>query len=172
MPVGQLQNAFLGGELSPSVWGRTDQVKYKLGAFTMRNMFVNYKGGANSRSGTAYVGTCKQPGTSAPPRDIPFQFNINQGFAIEFGDSYMRVKSNGAYVTESAVTVTSVSNAGLFTTSTNHGYSVGDWVYDSGNTGFSGLTWIIAMVPNSTTFTVTDLFGTAISSATDRKSVV
>lgn len=161
-----IQPSIVAGEVSPSIWGRTDLAKFKSGASTGRNFFVNYRGGFASRAGLAYVGTCKQPGTAAPPRDIPFQFNINQGYALEFGDQYMRVKANGAYVTEATVAISSVSVAALFTTTAAHGYAVGDWVFDQGNTGFNGLTWIITATPSSTTFTVKDLFGTAITAAT------
>lgn len=168
-----MQTSFVSGELSPSVWGRVDKPQYKNGASTMRNFVVNYRGGAMSRAGFKYVGMCKQAApndggtaTDNPPRDINFQYNINQGFALEFGDQYMRVKFDGAYVTEATKTVTSVSIAGLFTTSGSHDYSVGDWIFDEGNTGFSGLTWIVKTTPSATTFTVTDLFGNTISSAT------
>jgi len=161
-----IQNSFTGGEISPSIFGRTDFNKYHQGCSTLRNFFVNYRGGASSRAGLAYVGKCKQSGTSEPPRNIPFQFNINQGFVLEFGHQYMRIVSNGAYVTEASVTVSDVDTAAVFTTSGSHGFSVGDWVYDTGNTGFNGLTWIIATTPTASTFTVTDLFGTAISVAT------
>ena len=172
LPV--IQTSFITGELSPSFLGRVDKPQYKNGASTMRNCFVRYTGGASSRAGLAYVGMCRQGapnigGTGSiniPPRDINFQYSINQGFVLEFGNYYMRVKYNGGYVTEQSVPVTSVSSAGLFTTSVNHGYSVGDWVYDAGNTGFNGLTWIIASTPASNTFTVTDLFGNVISTAT------
>lgn len=176
MPAQQLtalQTNFTAGEISPSLFGRTDLAKYHNGASTMRNFFPNYRGGASSRAGTKYVGMCKQGapnigGTSTqyPPRDITFQYSINQGFVLEFGDQYMRVKSNGAYIVESSVAVTSVTMGALFTTGTAHGYAVGDWVFDTGNTGFNGLTWIVASVPSSTTFTITDLFGTPITSAT------
>ena len=174
MTFSTIQNTFVSGEISPSLYGRTDLAKWHNGASTMRNFFVNYKGGASSRPGLAYVGMCKQGapniGTSSAntgfPRDIAFQFNINQGFVLEFGDQYMRVKYRGAYITESAKTVTSVSSAGLFTTSSVHGYSVGDWIYDTGNAGFSGLTWVVKTVPTTTTFTVEDLFGNVISAAT------
>lgn len=176
-----IQEAFVSGELSPAMWGRVSHEKYKFGASTMRNGFVNFQGGYASRAGSAFVGQCKQgssfggatlnnagstPVNTGPPRPIPFQFNIFQAFDLEFGDYYMRVIYQGAYVLESAVTVTSVSSAGLFTTSTTHGYSVGDWIYDAGNSGFSGLTWIVKTVPTTSTFTVTDLFGNTISSAT------
>lgn len=168
-----IQTSFVGGEVSPSLFGRTDLAKYHIGLSTMRNFFPNYRGGSSSRAGLKYVGMCKQAApnlggtmTQYPPRDINFQFSINQGFALEFGDQYMRIKSNGAYVVESSKVVTSVSIVGLFTTSTNHGYSIGDWVFDQGNTGFNGLTWIVASTPSATTFTVTDLFGIPITSAT------
>lgn len=167
-----LQNSFISGELSPSLFGRTDKAQYKNGASTMRNFVVNYRGGAMSRAGFAYVGMCKQGApnlggtpTNNPPRDINFQFSINQGYALEFGDQYMRVKYRGAYVTEDALTLVSVNSSALFTTATAHGFSIGDWVSDSGNAGFNGLTWIIESIPTADTFTVTDLFGTSISSS-------
>lgn len=159
-------NALSAGELSPSLYGRQDLEKWRSGTSTCRNFFVNYRGGVISRAGLAYVGTCKQPGTASPPRDIPFQFNIYQGYVLEFGDFYMRIKFNGAYVTEAPITVTSVNTSALFTTSTTHGLSVGDWVYDQGNADFNGLTWIVSSVPTTSTFTVTDLFGNVITAAT------
>lgn len=160
-----IKNSLAAGELSPALYGRTDLEKWGSGTSTCRNFYVNYRGGVQSRAGLAYVGTCKQQ-YPIPPRDIPFQFSLNQGYVLEFGEHYLRIKSDGAYVTEATKTVTSVSSAGLFTTSAVHGYSIGDWVYDIGNTSFSGLTWIIATTPTTSTFTVTNLFGTAITSAT------
>lgn len=160
-----IQPALSSGELSPSLRSRIDLDKYAIGCSTVRNFYVDYRGGLVSRPGLAYVGTCKQTG-DIPPRDIPFQFSITQGYVLEFGDYYMRIKYRGAYVTENAVSVASINSSGLFTTSGAHGYSVGDWVFDSGNSGFNGLTWIIASVPSGTTFTVTDLFGNPVTSAT------
>lgn len=168
-----IQNSFAAGELSPSVFSRTDLQKYKSGASTMRNFFVNYRGGAASRAGLAYVGMCKQAapnagGTSTknPPRLLPFQFNLNQGYVLEFGDQYMRIQSNGAYVTETPKTVTAITkaNPGVFTVAA-HGFSNGDWVYGSnigGMTEFNGLIWIIQN-ETTNTFTVTDLFGAAVN---------
>lgn len=158
-----IQSSLNAGELSPSLLGRVDLDKYNHGCSTVRNFFPNYRGGVSSRAGLAYVGTCKQQ-YPIPPRDIPFQFSITQGFVLEFGEHYMRVKYRGAYVTEGTKSA-SVSASGVFTV-TGHGYSVGDWIYDQGNTGFDNLTWIISSVPNANTFTVTDLFGNPITTAT------
>lgn len=157
--VVSIQNSLSAGELSPSLYGRTDLEKFHSGTFTCRNFFANYRGGISSRAGLAYVGTCKQSADLGPPRDIPFQFNINQGYMLEFGEEYLRFKYNGAYVVEDAVVVSSVSAGGVFNTATPHGYSVGDWIYDLGNTGYDGLTWIIETVPGASQFTVTDLWG-------------
>lgn len=171
MTFATIQNSFSGGEISPSLFGRTDLAKWHNGASTMRNFFANYRGGASSRAGTAYVGTCKQPGTSSPPRDIPFQFNINQGYVLEFGDQYMRIKSNGAYVVESANAITGITkaNPGIFTyTNTNYTLANGDWIFVQnvgGMTNFNGLVWIVAGVSGST-FHVTDLFGNAVNTTT------
>jgi hypothetical protein len=168
MPLTSIQNSFVSGEISPSLFGRTDLAKWHNGASTMRNFFANYRGGAASRAGLAYVGTCKQPGTAAPPRDIPFQFSITQGYALEFGDQYMRIKSNGAYVTEATNAITNISqaNPGVFTyTNTNYSLANGDWIFVQnvgGMTNFNGLTWIVAGLSGAN-FHVTDLFGNPVN---------
>ena len=157
MSLQHIQNSFISGEISPAIYGRTDLAKYHSGAATMRNMFVGYRGGSYSRAGLAYVGMCKQAGSAYPPRDIQFQFNNQQGYALEFGDNYMRIKSNGAYVLEGNEVISSISG-GTFTI-TAHGYSIGDWIYVTGTgTFYDGLTWIVATSATNT-FTVTDLFG-------------
>ena len=170
------QPGFVSGEMAPSLYGRTDLAKYKQGTSVLRNSFVNYRGGTLSRPGSSYVGMCKQAAPNAggtatnfPPRDIKFQFNINQGFDLEFGDQYMRVVSNGAYVTETAQAISSVSNANPgVVTIPSHGYNNGDWVYAYGATiwydafgvsqALNGLTWIVQNATTDT-FTLTDLFG-------------
>lgn len=169
-----IKNAFVAGELSPSVFGRIEVAKWHDGASTMRNCFVRYTGGASSRAGLAYVGMCKQAapnsgGTSTnnPPRDIQFQFSINQGYALEFGDQYMRIKSNGSYVVETGKTITAATNANpLVITSAAHGFSNNDWVFISGMGGMTqlnNLTWIVTNVTTNT-FHLTDLFGNTVNS--------
>src|SRR6185312_1063616 len=98
---------FSAGELAPELYGHVDLAKYHTASATCRNAFVNYKGGVNSRAGTAFVGQCLQdPSTGYPPKDIPFQFSLNQAVVLEFGGGYIRFKTNGAYVLEEPVGIT------------------------------------------------------------------
>lgn len=171
-----IQNSFVSGELSPSFLGRADKPQYKNGASTMRNMFVRYQGGAYSRAGFAYCGMCRQgapnPGgvgnINTPPRDINFQFSINQGYALEFGEFYMRVKSAGAYITEAAQNITGITNAAAgVVTYNNSTYTLqnNDWVYFTGvggMTALNGLTFIVQGVSGATC-TLTDLFGNVVN---------
>jgi hypothetical protein len=179
-----IQNSFSAGELSPSVFGRTDLQKWHSGASTMRNFFVNYRGGAASRAGTAFVGRTKQgspvggstvnnisggtPINSGHPRDISFQFNLEQGYDLEFGDYYLRIKSAGAYVVEATNAITGISqaNPGVFGyTDTNYQVHDGDWLFlqnIQGPTALNGLTFIVQNATSSQ-FTLTDLFGNPIN---------
>lgn len=161
-----IQNSLNAGELSPSVWGRLDVDKWHKGTSTCRNFFADYRGGVTSRAGLEYISITKQTDFNNPPRLIPFTFNLTQAYVLEFGDHYTRFIFDGAYIVENGVQVTSVSTAGLFTTTLSHGYSVGDWINDVGNSGFTGLNWIIRTVPSANTFTVSDLFGNPVTSAT------
>ena len=174
--IPSIQCSFVSGELSPSFLGRTDKPQYKNGASTMRNMFVRYQGGAYSRAGFAYCGMCKQGAPNlggagsinVPPRDINFQFSINQGYALEFGEFYMRIKSAGAYVTEAAQNVTGITNANIgVITYNNSAYTLqnNDWVYLTGvggMTALNGLTFIVTGVAGNT-ITLTDLFGNVVN---------
>lgn len=174
MTFASIQNGFSSGEMSPRLFGRTDLAKYRMGCSTLRNFFCDYRGGASSRAGLPYVGMCKQgapndggTATDNPPRDLQFQFSIEQGYALEFGDQYMRIKSDGAYVVETGKTITAATRANpAVITSTTHGFSNGDWVYISGMVGMTelnGLTWIVVN-KTSNTFEVTDLFGNTVNS--------
>jgi len=105
------KNTFTIGEAAPSLFGRSDLARYFAAASTMRNAFVRYTGGSSSRAGTKFVGFSKQTGRNYPPRLIPFQFSINQGLALEFGNFYMRVIAQGAFVTETPVLITNLTQA-------------------------------------------------------------
>ncbi len=165
-----LQNGFTAGELSPSLFGRTDYAKYRQAASTMRNGFVNYRGGYNSRAGLRYILASKQTATASdilPPRLIPFQFNLNQGYVLEFGNVYMRVIYQGGYVVENPTTISGATKATqIVITDTAHGYSNGDWVFITGMLGMTqlnGRTWVISDAATNT-YKLKSLFGNYVNS--------
>lgn len=143
-----IQTSFIAGEVSPSLFGRVDLAKYKNGASTCRNFFVNYRGGASSRAGGKYVGKCLQAGTSQnPPRFVPFQFNINQGYVLEFGDNTVVRAVTGTANSGGLVRLTLTTTRGLMTGNTMVVSGVG------GTTEANG-TWVITVV-DSTHVTLT-----------------
>lgn len=82
------QTAFTAGELTPHMLGRTDVTRYFSGVQTMENFVVLRQGGAQNRSGTRFVGEVKD--SSAFTRLVPFEFSVEQTYAIEFGNLYIR----------------------------------------------------------------------------------
>lgn len=132
--------SFAAGELAPALWGRTDLNKFHIGASVMRNMFVNYRGPASSRAGTAFVGGCKQLGTRVPPRLIEFRFNLFQSYMLEFGDFYMRVIANGAYVLEPSLNIESAAKTNPCRIGVSgHDFVAGDSIYITGVVGMTRL---------------------------------
>lgn len=156
---------FSAGEVAPSLYGRVDLQKWTAGLATARNMFVSYRGGLLSRAGTAFVGKCLQDGADLPPRNIKFQFNINQGYVLEFGNLYMRVVSDGGYVLQASKNIADATQTDPCTlTVTTHGFSNDDWVFVEdvgGMTELNGHTYIITNVTTNT-FDLLDVFGNPI----------
>jgi hypothetical protein len=161
-----IQASFNTGEWSPSLYARVDLAKYRSGAALLENFFVDYRGGASSRPGTKYILRCYKSNTSV--RLISFQASSTVGYLLELGDFYVRFYNNGTPVLETTIALTGATNANpaMFTKNA-HGLSNGDWVFAS---NFAGGTWatlngkyyIVANVTTNT-FTLTDLFGNAIS---------
>ncbi|EPY03488.1 phage protein [Magnetospirillum fulvum] len=101
MPVRTYQPSFTGGEVAPSLYARTDINKYAVGLRTCRNFFLHAHGGASTRPGFQFVAEVKD--SSKKVRLIPFRFNLNQQYVLEFGTSYMRVIKDGGHVMSGGV---------------------------------------------------------------------
>ena len=89
-----IQTSFAGGEFSPSLYARVDLAKYHTGAATMRNFFVDYRGGASSRPGTQFMGL---PAVSSSyVRLIPFVFSstIGQSYILVFSHQKLQFIKN------------------------------------------------------------------------------
>src|SRR5258706_5324659 len=90
------QRSFAGGELTPSLYARVDINKYNFGLRQLRNFMVMRHGGATNRPGTVFIGEVKD--SSKTIRFIPFIFNSDQTYVLEFGDLYMRIFRQGGRV--------------------------------------------------------------------------
>jgi hypothetical protein len=152
-----IQRSFAAGEIAPALYGRVDQVKYATGLRTCRNFLVMRHGGVSNRPGTTFVGETKGP--NADPfgtvRLVPWVFNNDQTYVLEFGDLYMRVIRNGGQVLEANSTITNITQAAVavVTTSAPHGYSNGQEVYITGVLGMTqvnGRNFKVANVAAST----------------------
>jgi hypothetical protein len=121
------QASFSGGEIAPSLYARADLVKYATGLRTCRNFVVARHGGVFNRPGTKYI--CDVRDYYNAPRLIPFVFNSDQTYVLEFGDETMRVIREGVLLTEATQSITGATNANpCVVTATAHGYSDGDEV--------------------------------------------
>ena len=89
-------NNFTAGELSPRLEGRTDVNKYFNGCKKLQNFVLHPHGGASRRPGTKYVNTVKASGNFT--RLIPFEFNVEQAYVLEFGNLYFRIHKDGGTV--------------------------------------------------------------------------
>lgn len=124
--------AFIAGEISPTLFGRSDLTKYDLGMAEAHNFFVDYRGGLSSRPGFEFCDFVLAD--DKPTRMIPFTFNpdLENTYVVLFGDEYVRFLQDGAYVLEDDIAITSIV-AGLVTAPA-HGLSAGRWVKINGRT--------------------------------------
>jgi len=91
-----LQPTFAAGELSPSASARTDIARYYTGLKVCRNFMVMPYGGVRNRPGTKFV--CEVENSNKLNRLIPFQFNDQQTYILQFGDLQARVIKDGGQV--------------------------------------------------------------------------
>jgi len=99
-----IQPSFAAGELSPSLDARVDLAKYKVGAATVRNFYVDYRGGATTRCGTRFIMEAASSLAGNPDlnvRLIEFEFNTQQTYVLVFTDYQMQVITQGEVVTVS-----------------------------------------------------------------------
>lgn len=130
-----MQKSFNSGEWAPALYSRVDIEKYHSGAALLRNFFVDYRGGASTRSGTQYILQAFKSNKAV--RLIPFQASLSVSYILEFGDFYIRFFNNKAPVLESGIAITGISRANPCVVTVANTYSVGDWVFISGVGGMT-----------------------------------
>ncbi len=89
MPIHTIQSNFLGGEVSPHLYTRTDTALYSSWVKKACNFLIHPQGGASNRPGTAYVNQTKFPTQAC--RLIPFVLSQQESYVLEVGPQYIRV---------------------------------------------------------------------------------
>lgn len=117
---------FSKGEISPELEARFDLSAYQVGLRQATNVKIRRTGGVAKRMGTRFVARC----LSSEARLIPFQFSDEQGYALEFGQAYMRPLALGGAVLEDGLKITAITRASQAQiTAAFHDYSAGQQVY-------------------------------------------
>lgn len=131
---------------------------YQVGCRRARNVKIRRTGGLSKRMGMRFVAEC----LSTTARLLPFQFSDEQGYALEFGQAYMRPLALGGAVLEEGLRVTAITKAAnALITAAFHGYAVNDQIYlksdDPVTFGMHQILdrWLTVLtVPTADTFTV------------------
>lgn len=154
------QRSFSAGEVSPSLYARVDLTKYATGLRTCKNNIVLRYGGLSNRPGTDYITEVSD--SSKVVKLIPFVFNTDQTYVLEFGNLYMRVIKDGILQRLASDTITGVTQANPGVVSCVNTYSNGDEVLISDIVGMSELNTRSFKVSNvtGTTFELQDMSGT------------
>lgn len=122
-----VQRSFASGEVAPALYGRADVNKYQNALRKAVNGYVMRHGGFTNRAGSEFLAEASD--STKQVRIIPFVYSLDQKYALEFGDEYMRVIKDGAYIYEAAKNITGVNTGTDELTVTSHGYTTGDEVY-------------------------------------------
>lgn len=160
MNVRTLHRSWAGGEITPELFARVDLTKNQTGLRTCRNFEVLPHGPVQNRAGYEYVLETK----FSDKRSIlvPFIFSSTQNYALEFGDLYLRIHTQGATLANAAQNITDVTqdNPGVVTYSGTDPAN-GDWVFLAAIGGMTQLNgrWVKVANVNAgaNTFELTDL---------------
>lgn len=82
MSVRMVQNSFVGGEISPALYGRHDLEAYYKGAARLENFLVLKTGGARKRNGFVdgtFWYTAGTTGTGIDTRTVPYRYSREDG---------------------------------------------------------------------------------------------
>ena len=150
--VHPFQTNFTAGELTPKLAGQVDFKKYNNGVEILENMTVFPQGGATRRYGTKFVAEVKD--SSKITRLIPFEFNIEQSYILEFGNQYIRFFKDNGQITNATKNITNITQANpAVVTVASHGYTNGTdvWINSVGGmTQLNGRRFRIANVTTNT----------------------
>lgn len=124
------RRSFAGGEVTPEMYGRIDNIKNQTGLALCRNAVVLPHGPVSKRPGLAFVNIARD--ASAATRLLPFVFSATQSMVLEFGVGAIRFHTAGASLLETAGAISGF--AANVVNQVGHGYSAGDGVWIGGRT--------------------------------------
>ncbi|WP_333835860.1 hypothetical protein [Novosphingobium sp.] len=131
------QANFCRGELGPQLHGRFDVDAWGTALRRARNVIVLKYGGVTKRPGTELVAEVLDP--SQPVRLVPFQFSLDQTYALEMGQGYLSPCAMGGRILENELAISAISNAVEAEVAVAwHGFAVGDLFYVTGCEGAMG----------------------------------
>jgi hypothetical protein len=131
--------SFAGGEMSPEMFGRVDDVKYQTGAARMRNFIAMPQGPAENRPGTKFVREVKD--STKRTRLLPFTYSTTQTMVLEMGAGYIRFHTQGATLTPGSPAAYSGATT----------YAIGDLV-SSGGTNYYCIAATTGNAPPNATY--------------------
>jgi hypothetical protein len=164
------QNSFAGGVISPELFARTNLDRYGECLKTAKNALIKKSGAIINRPGTQFIGEARDSADTT--RILPFQFNAEQAYILEFGDEVMRpiaAHLSGTargQILETAKNIVSITqdSPGVVEI-TGHGWSNGDKVFPDSVGGMveleDGRVFTLANVATNT-FTLVDMWGDAV----------
>ena len=163
-----IQPSMGGGEISAAIGARVDLAKRAVSVELAENFVAKFSGGMESRAGLEFVARAK--GSGGNKRLIPFEFNTEQTFVLEFGEQYVRFHTLGNQILNSnlVTNISGITNAAAAqVTALAHGMTGGDEIYISGVGGMTelnGRNFIIDLVTTNS-FNLKTLDGVDVNSA-------
>lgn len=162
---------FSKGEIGPQLYGRFDVDAWQAALRRARNVVVLKYGGVTKRPGHRLVAEVVDD--SEEQRLIPFEFSLEQTYALEFGQGYAQPMALGGRVLEEELAITAITAAAnAQITATFHGFSAGETIYLSGIAGdmgalLNGRFWTVVSDVDDDNFTINaDTTGLTFSGST------
>lgn len=139
------QPSFAGGEISPEVSARYDTAKYQTALARGRNVLIAAAGGVYNRAGFQFGARVRD--SARKTRVIPFQFSVEQGYAIELGHHVLRILYQGGLVLKPELKILGINNSNPAQILVKaHGYVAGQQIYFSGIEGMTEINNRVATV--------------------------
>ena len=166
MTIDLVKFALVGGEVSPSYYGRADLSKHDVSLAIAENWFVDYHGGISTSPGFEFLDFIMHD--EFPVKIYPFKYSstIENTNIIMMGKGYIRFVQDKAYVLEENKTIVSITkaNTGVMEI-TNHGFITDDWIKFTAigqMTELAGYTVRLTKLTDNT-FELRDVYGNAIN---------